>query len=220
MRICLIAGVCLSLGVALQGAPPEPSPQAVTSVVQVDPRTGRLVRRVVSPKPAAGKPAVPNQVRQIVEETARAHDVDPLLVHSVIEVESGYNPFAVSHKGAEGLMQLIPATARRFGVENPFNVRENIEGGVRYLKYLKDLFQDDRLALAAYNAGEGAVARHGGVPPYAETTKYVEKVGKKYEQARSKSAETPAPPPKPAELEHRPIEQFVGPDGRIYLRTR
>src|SRR5581483_12304992 len=105
-------------------------------------------------------------------------------VDSVVQVESNYNPFAVSNKGALGLMQLMPATARRFGVENPFDPRQNIQGGVRYLKFLQDTFRDDRLAIAAYNAGEKAVTKYKGVPPYPETVSYVAKVGTKYGQRK------------------------------------
>jgi len=112
--------------------------------------------------------------------------VDPLLVDSVIRVESNYNPLAVSPKGAEGLMQLIPATARRFGVTNSFDVKENIEAGVTYLKYLLDMFGDDRLAVAAYNAGESAVMRYGDVPPYRETMNYVSRVGKAWARRASR----------------------------------
>lgn len=123
-------------------------------------------------------------VGAIVQQTAALHGVDPALVHSVIAVESGFNPLAVSPKGAQGLMQLIPATARRFGVTDSFDARQNIAAGVKYLRYLQDMFKDDRLALAAYNAGEGAVLKYGGVPPYRETEQYVSKVGKKLESAR------------------------------------
>ena len=162
--------------VAADSAGASDVPPKVVSVVRVDPRTGKLVRTVVlSQKPA--NPATPEPaVRSLIEETARNFDVNPALVDSVIQVESNYNPYAVSPKGAQGLMQLMPATARRFGVTNSFDVRENIEGGVRYLKFLQDSFQDDQLAIAAYNAGEKAVTRHGGIPPYRETQNYVQRV--------------------------------------------
>src|ERR1700675_4831294 len=158
----------------------------VVSIVRVDARTGRLVRSIVV-KPPVGAESTPSmnpQVRAMVEETAKNLDVSQLLVDSVIQVESNYNPYAVSPKGAQGLMQLMPATARRFGVENSFDPRQNIEGGVKYLKFLQETLKDDRLAIAAYNAGEKAVARYGNVPPYRETMDYVEKVGKKYGQAK------------------------------------
>jgi hypothetical protein len=116
-------------------------------------------------------------IRDMIDETAKRHGVDPALVHSVIKVESNYQQKAISPKGAQGLMQLIPATARRFGVANPFDPSQNLEGGVKYLRYLTERFGGDlRLALAAYNAGEGAVDRHQGIPPYQETQQYVTKI--------------------------------------------
>jgi soluble lytic murein transglycosylase-like protein len=112
-----------------------------------------------------------------VEKTSDEHQVDPKLVHAIIQVESGYNPHAVSNKGAQGLMQLIPATAERYGVQNTFNPKQNIEGGVSYLKYLLGLFKGNvPLTLAAYNAGEHAVIKKGGIPQYSETLDYVQRV--------------------------------------------
>lgn len=103
--------------------------------------------------------------------------VDPMLVRAVVHAESAFNPSAVSPKGAQGLMQLMPGTAARFGVTDPFDPKQNVDAGVRYLAWLLERFAGDaRLATAAYNAGEGAVDRHGGVPPYAETEAYVVKV--------------------------------------------
>lgn len=117
------------------------------------------------------------EISNLVEKSADNHQVDPKLVHAIIQVESGYNTQAVSRKGAEGLMQLIPATAERYGVQNTFNPRQNIEGGVSYLRYLLDLFKGNvPLTLAAYNAGENAVIKKGGIPPYAETVDYVQRV--------------------------------------------
>jgi soluble lytic murein transglycosylase-like protein len=200
-----------------------------TSVVRADARTGRLVRTIVvtprkDPGGARSAEAARRDIRAIVKETSARHDVDPLLVDSVIQVESGYNALAVSNKGAEGLMQLIPATARRFGVKNTFDPRDNIEGGVRYLKYLKETFKDDRLALAAYNAGEGAVVKYGWIPPYPETRNYVHQVGKRYGEARKASAVGPAQTPPPAaahqEPQYRPIEQYIDAEGRLHIRTR
>ncbi len=106
----------------------------------------------------------------------------------MIRAESNYNPDAVSPKGALGLMQLIPSTARRFGVSNPFDVRENIEGGVRYLRFLLDYYQGDYpKAIAAYNAGEAAVDKYHGIPPYAETQNYVHRVAKNLEGGASEN---------------------------------
>lgn len=118
------------------------------------------------------------QYRELVAAAARHAAVDARLVHAVIAVESGYNPQAVSRKGALGLMQLMPATARRYGVGDARDPQQNLLGGARYLRDLLTLFNDDiSLALAAYNAGENAVRRHGNrIPPIAETTAYVPKV--------------------------------------------
>jgi len=109
-----------------------------------------------------------------VEEISRSQGLDPNLVDLVIRMESGYNPAAVSRKGARGVMQLMPTTASMYGVRNAFDARENIRGGVSYLRDLLERFGSDvTLALAAYNAGPEAVERHGGVPPYQETRTYV-----------------------------------------------
>lgn len=199
---------------------------------------GRLTRRLVPTAltavkavPRPSKPA-PKEVNDIVELTAGKYAVDPLLVHSVIAVESNYDPLAQSPKGAQGLMQLIPSTARRFGAQNSFDTRENIEAGVRYLKHLQGLYKDDlSLALAAYNAGEGAVAKYNnGIPPYRETVEYVRKVGQRYEEAKRSKPSTAAkpaagttaavsPPPVPVE-DYRHIEQIIDDQGRVYVRTR
>ncbi len=114
---------------------------------------------------------------KIILEKARKHKVDPALVHAVIKQESCYSLKAVSHAGAQGLMQLIPATARRFGVKNVFNASQNIDGGTRYLAWLLKRFDGNiRYVLAGYNAGEGRVDEYNGVPPFKETQKYVVKV--------------------------------------------
>jgi soluble lytic murein transglycosylase-like protein len=114
----------------------------------------------------------------IIETASRSHGVEVALVHAVITAESGYNPGAVSRAGARGLMQLMPETARRYGVRNIMDPSENIQGGVKYLRELLTMFNGDKaLAVAAYNAGENAVIRYGNrIPPYAETTHYVPKV--------------------------------------------
>jgi soluble lytic murein transglycosylase-like protein len=208
-------------------------------VVRADARSGRLVRgalvasrtvpeRVISPAqpppPAMPKAELESRatVNALVDTIARRHNVEPLLVDSVIRVESNYNPNAISSAGAMGLMQLIPSTARRFGVSNTFHPAQNIEGGVRYLKYLMELYRgDERLALAAYNAGEGAVAKYKGIPPYAETQNYVYQVGKKLGQSRvaEKSAQAASPEKKP-EVRAPVIEKTVDAEGREYFRTR
>jgi soluble lytic murein transglycosylase-like protein len=122
----------------------------------------------------------------IIEKAAVSASIEPNLLRAVIVVESGFNSHAVSKRGAMGLMQLMPATAMRFGVSNPYDPRENVHAGARYLKFLIDRFgQDLRLALAAYNAGEQAVDRNGGqIPPFAETMAYVPRVMKIYRMLR------------------------------------
>lgn len=127
-----------------------------------------------------------------VNEAARESRLDAHLVHAVIAVESGYNPLALSPKGAAGLMQLQPATALRYGVANKLDARQNIQGGVRYLADLLRLFGNDTgLALAAYNAGENAVWRHGGkIPPYPETVAYVPRVLDFYRRLKSAALRT------------------------------
>lgn len=122
------------------------------------------------------------QIDGLVTPIARSMKVDPDLVKAVIEIESSRNARAKSSKGAMGLMQLIPDTAKRFGCENPWDPRQNIRGGISYLQYLLSYFEGDvDLVLAAYNAGENAVDRHGGIPPYKETKRYVWKVRKLYQ---------------------------------------
>ncbi len=112
-----------------------------------------------------------------IAAAAREHGVEEALLRAVIHAESAFDPNARSHKGAQGLMQLMPATAERFGVGDPFQPEQNIRGGSAYLAWLLKRFKGDTtLAAAAYNAGEGAVDRHGGVPPYQETQRYVERV--------------------------------------------
>ncbi len=122
-------------------------------------------------------------IGSLIKEYSDKYGVDPLLVTAIARVESGFNPKAVSPKGAVGIMQLMPSTARAFGVKNLYSVDENIEGGIKYLKFLSDKYQGDmNKVLAAYNAGTGAVDRYGGVPPYAETRDYVSKVKEMYER--------------------------------------
>jgi Transglycosylase SLT domain/Domain of unknown function (DUF4124) len=122
-------------------------------------------------------PSVQARFTADIKEIAARHGVSASLVESVIRVESAFNPGAISRKGAQGLMQLMPQTASSLGVRNAFDPKQNIEGGVRHLRYLIDRYPGNLpLAVAAYNAGEGAVDRYRGIPPYAETQDYVRKV--------------------------------------------
>ncbi len=225
-----------------------------TITVRADAHTGRLVRSVVvSPRilnvdessapvqarpasslpPAKGTLAAEN-LTDMINEIAERNQVEPSLVHSVIKAESNYNPAALSPKGAQGLMQLIPSTARRFGVSNSYNVQENVEGGVKYLKFLIDLYHNDyKKVIAAYNAGEGAVAKYGGIPPYSETMTYVYRVAKnlktarQYAEIRAADRKLTAPPPPPVqaagvqtEQETHPIVAVTGEDGKVYYKTQ
>jgi len=183
------------------------------SNVPNDPR----FREVPGTRPPAPPRAGPGAAVSYEEEIERAcadSGVDSALVKAVIKAESDFNPAAVSRAGAQGLMQLMPETARRRNVGNPFDPEANITGGVRHLKDLLETFGDTRLALAAYNAGENAVRKYQGVPPYAETRNYVEKVLThygRYSAAPAGPAAAPEPPP---------IVTLVRPDGvRVFTNT-
>jgi soluble lytic murein transglycosylase-like protein len=220
---------------ALAASPCAAQQVHITTVVRADAKTGRLVRsfamepRVVSPRlvadaaPSASDAPDGNlsdrDLKEMIDRIADEQGVEAPLVHSVIRAESNYNAFALSPRGAQGIMQLIPETARRFGVANPFNLRDNIQGGVRYLRFLLDYYQGDYpKAIAAYNAGEKAVDRYNGIPPYAETQNYVFQVAKNLRTARQA-------PARPATIEvansetSRTIQASTGSDGRIYYRT-
>ena len=121
------------------------------------------------------------EIDSAIDKAAARHNVDPNLVRALVKVESNFNPNAVSRKGAMGLMQLMPQTARQLNVSNPFNPEENVDAGVRHLKQLLESYGGDvRLSLAAYNAGSGAVARSSGIPRYAETRNYVKRITNLY----------------------------------------
>ena len=138
-----------------------------------------VVEEVAMAPPGSG------DLRELATAAARRHGLDPGLVLAVVSVESAFRPEAVSRKGAQGLMQLMPATAASLGVKDVFDPVENLDGGSRHLGSLLTLYGGDLVsALAAYNAGAGAVARHGGVPPYRETRAYVKKVLERYQAAK------------------------------------
>jgi len=129
--------------------------------------------------------AAGGDLHALAAEAARRHGLDPALVHAVVAVESSFRPDAVSPKGAQGLMQLMPPTAASLGVADPFDAASNLDGGTRHLGALLARYNGDlKKALAAYNAGEGAVEQYRGVPPYRETRAYVSKVLKRYRKAR------------------------------------
>jgi soluble lytic murein transglycosylase-like protein len=128
-----------------------------------------------------GKSFSPQDIDAAIDQAASRHNVDPNLVRAVIKVESNFNPNAVSRKGAMGLMQLMPQTARQLKVANPFDPQQNVDAGVRHLKQLMENYGGDvKLTLAAYNAGQGAVARSAGVPHFAETRNYVDRITQLY----------------------------------------
>lgn len=143
-----------------------------------------------SPSRQAGKPfgidhTNRQRFAQDIAHIASKYQLEAALIHAIISAESAFNPTAVSSAGAMGLMQLMPATAERFGVHDPFDPVANIQGGARYLRFLLDEFQNLNLALAAYNAGEGAVMRYGNtIPPYEETQTYVSRVLRFYDHYR------------------------------------
>ena len=223
-HFCFTLGIWLALAASVFAADQQDRPPQMVSVVRTDPRTGKLVRSViVTRKPAARKAAEdaapPRGIDQAVEAIAATQSLPPQLVHSVIKVESNYDPRAVSSKGALGLMQLMPETARRFGVADAFDPVENIQGGTRYLKYLLELYKGDyNLALAAYNAGEGAVQKYGTVPPYPETINYLVQIGRQMQKsvppppqaAKAPVATVEQPPAGPAH-----IEEVTAPDGSV-----
>lgn len=213
MRICsrLSGGVVLVAWASWASGPVVQASSDVTSVVRTDPHTGKLVRTVVVHNSAA--------LAAAADHIAAEQALPPELVRSVIKTESNYNPNAVSVKGARGLMQLIPETARRFGVADASNPVQNLQGGTKYLKYLLDLYHGDTsLALAAYNAGEQSVARYGGVPPFPETQKYVVQV------RRRVAAATPKPSaPKPGAADAaggNHVIEIVQPDGTVRYVSR
>ena len=163
-----------------------------TNMPQID-RRYKLIRREGPPSARPIQTWMPSDAEMqkfasYIDTAGRSNGIDAALIHAVISAESGYNPNAVSRKGASGLMQLMPDTAKRYGVQNVFDPAQNIHGGTRYLKDLLALFNGDlTLAIAGYNAGENAVIRAGRrIPPYSETVAYVPKVIDYYHRFRAK----------------------------------
>ena len=174
-------------------------------------------------------------VDSFIVESGTRHSVDPLLLYSIMHQESTFKPRALSHKGASGLMQLMPGTARRFGVSSIWDPRQNVEGGARYMRFLLDMFKGDiSLALAGYNAGEGAVMKYGyRIPPYNETQEYVRRISKRYSlirdplAARYASSMTRDQVASAQRKESAPLTMYEPsvfsvrlPDGRLQLVTR
>jgi hypothetical protein len=167
----------------------NPAPPAAGQAVPCGP--GTPPGTLEAPLGARSDPSFPintanrHRFASAIQQVAVTYHLEPALLHAVISAESGYDPQARSPKGARGLMQLMPATAQRFGVSAAADPTANLQGGARYLRWLLDLFKDLRLALAAYNAGEGAVQRYGNtIPPYQETRTYIRRVLEFYQQYR------------------------------------
>lgn len=176
-----------------------------------------------------------SQVDGYLIESGTNNGVDPLLLYSVMHQESSFKSHAISPKGARGLMQLMPGTAIRYGVTNIFDPRQNIEGGARYLRFLLDRFDGDvNLALAGYNAGEGAVEKYGWrIPPYAETQEYVRRISRRYSLLQDPNAALYAPSlsraqvarlqsksSTPLALYERTVSTIRLPDGRLQLMSQ
>jgi soluble lytic murein transglycosylase-like protein len=176
-----------------------------------------------------------SQVDGYLIDSGNRNGIDPLLLYSVMHQESSFKSYAVSPKGARGLMQLMPPTARRFGVTNIFDPRQNIEGGARYLRFLTDRFNGElSLVLAGYNAGEGAVEKYGWrIPPYAETQEYVRRISRRYSVIQDPSAALyartlnsrqlaglQAKESSPLSLYERTVSTVRMPDGRLQLMSQ
>ena len=161
--------------------------------------------------PSAASDRALSKYASLIRAAATRHGLDENLVRAIVEVESNYNSQAVSRKGCIGLMQLHPDTAKRFGVRDSFDPGENIEGGVKYLNFLMSEFEGELpLVLAAYNAGENAVERYNGIPPYRETQSYVRKVTARYRFFGGRSARHSRPQ----------LQRIVMPDGSILFTNQ
>ena len=173
-------GFAAALATAINATPPGAALPTAAGLTG-----GMLPPQGAVQQPSA--PVPPEQIDALVEQNAATWQVDPALIKAVIANESGFNANATSNVGAQGLMQLMPETAASLGVRNAYDPAQNVAGGARYLRGLLDRFNgDQRLAIAAYNAGPGAVAKYGDVPPYAETQTYVTNVLASFEKYRSR----------------------------------
>jgi soluble lytic murein transglycosylase len=196
--------VALTAGPALAGKVEISVREDGVRVMKNEPpaaRARRLAHRFV---------AIPDgRVADLIERWAFERDLDPRLVRAVVQVESGYNARALSNKGAMGLMQLMPGTARELDVSDPWSPEQNVRGGTAYLRRMLDRFGNLELALAAYNAGPEAVLQHAGVPPFAETREYLRKIFCLLDGGCAAAEE----------LDGRPVTIERGPDNRIRLTT-
>jgi soluble lytic murein transglycosylase-like protein len=203
-----------SFGQALYSYLDENGDQVFTNLAPVRSIMGMKVTGAQpppAPPPASTSPSKAETFDPIIEKYASDYQLDPHLIRSIIAQESGFNPKAVSPKGARGLMQLMPATAARLGVRNSFDPEENIQGGVKHFKFLMDSFNNNlELSLAAYNAGENLVQRLGRIPAIRETRDYVQSITKRYgkKELASQTREIP---------EHAPIFRFIDETGTSHL---
>lgn len=220
--------------VKVQTPPVEPPKKTTKKLTKVGnytytPPPGALVELTSKPlNPSLGSFTTGDSaVDGFIVDSSKRNSVDPLLLYSIMHQESGFKRRAMSYKGARGLMQLMPGTAARFGVSNIWDPKQNIEGGARYMRFLLDLFSGDvKLALAGYNAGEGAVMKYGyQVPPYSETQEYVRRIGRRYSLIRDPEAAANATAANQvAEQEAKPLNVYERsvfmarlPDGRLQL---
>jgi hypothetical protein len=188
----------------------SPKPRRGSTISSHSADGGRATAIMSREETASTLGATDGRLDRIVRDAAARHQVDPALVKAVISTESGWNSRAVSRKGAVGLMQLIPGTAQRFGVGNPFDPAQNVEGGTTYLKSLLDRYNGDLTkTLAAYNAGERAVDLSRGVPAYPETQRYVQKVTDAYFRPGSGRDQALWTPPR------NPVRKEVDSNGRL-----
>jgi soluble lytic murein transglycosylase-like protein len=228
-------------------APPVAKPAAPSKRVRLTAReaaTGGLTREAINTRPSSVAMAVSQSldgfstgdrtVDEYIVQSGTRHGVDPVLLYAIMHRESSFKKHAVSYKGARGLMQLMPATAARFGVTNIFDPRQNIDAGARYMRFLLNFFGGDvSLALAGYNAGEGAVLKYGRrVPPYNETQEYVKRITQRYALMRDPQTARRAPvvtsrqvatiqaAEKTAPLYEQNVYAVRLPDGRLRLVSR
>ncbi len=176
----------------------------------VDIATGQIERfeKDQLPPLSVAPPVKPQSLNEVINTISDRHHLDPDLINSVIHAESGFNPRAVSPKGARGLMQLMPQTASKLGVSNPFDPRANVEGGTRYLSELLQRYNFDLVkALAAYNAGPGRVEQYRGVPPYYETRAYVARIVRDFNRKKIAQRKAAAAATKQASRNKKPPQQ-------------
>jgi soluble lytic murein transglycosylase-like protein len=204
----------ISSGQALYSYLDANGDRVFTNVPPVHPIPGMQVTGAPAPTPAPVQTAASKtgSFDPIIEKYAGENQLDPHLIRSIIDQESGFNPKAVSPKGARGLMQLMPSTAARLGVKNSFDPEQNIQGGVKHFKFLMDNFNNNlELSLAAYNAGENLVQRLGRIPAIKETRDYVQSITRKYGKKQQLNARVQEPPANP------PIFRYIDESGTFHM---